>query len=434
MKTIVIAEASRAKVEVEVEPDEVKEAVNAAATEMGRRMKLPGFRKGKIPPALVVNHLGFPAVFAEASRDNLSAWYEKAFYASGIAGVGDPDVAMRTQPEKLGEPLLFEFKIMVRPPATLGEYKGLEVEKVEARPSEEVIDAEVDRLRDTFARWITVDREAAIGDTVVLDFIGKVDDVPFDGGEGHSVGLELGSGKFIEGFEEQLVGAHPGEEIAVEVHFPEDYIAEGLRGKDAVFDCKVEEIRELERPEVTDEFAEEASEFPTVEAMREGIARRLIAGEEEQAEQEYRTAVVDAVVAGASIELAPEVAEARSEDMLKRFESNLGAHGVQAAAHFASEGKTREEVLEENRVEADTQLRREAVLAAIADVEGLEPTEEELLEALGGTAGIQEEPAVALKKLRAAGREAVLRSDVRMRQAIDLVVDAAAPPAAKAAA
>jgi trigger factor len=419
---------SRARVEVEVPAADVERAVNRAARALAREMRMPGFRKGKAPPSLVIQRLGFAAVLEEAIREGLPEWYERALLGSGIAPVGDPSIEIVSTPEAEGEPLSLKFEIGVRPKATLGEYKGLEVGRAEPEAPDEIVDREVERIREGFAKLEQVERAAADGDVLLVDFEGLTDGKAFEGGTANDYLLELGGGQLIEGFEQQLAGASAGESRKVEVAFPEDYRAEELAGKDATFKVEVKEVREKVLPELDDEFASEASEFDTLEELRADIAKRLAEALGERIEQDFRLAAVDAAAAAAGVELPDELATARAEERWERVGRQLAARGMSPDAYLQMQGKTREEVIEESRPDAEAELKREAVLAAIAEAEGIEVSEEEMVEALAHTAEHERTtPEKLLKRLREDGRDAMVREDIRMRKAIDLVAEAAVP-------
>jgi trigger factor len=419
---------SRVSVAVEVPGAEVEKAVNRAARGLAREMRMPGFRKGKAPPSLVIQRLGFAAVLEEAIREALPEWYERALLGSGIAPVGDPSVEVVSTPEAEGEPLAFKFEIGVRPQAELGEYKGLEVGRAEAEPPEEFVDREVERIREGFARLEPVERPAAEGDVLLVDFEGLLDGKAFEGGKASDYLLELGGGQLIEGFEEQLAGVGGGETRSVEVTFPDDYQAEQLAGEDAVFTVEVKEVREKVLPELDDDFAVEASEFETLEELRADIAKRLAEAVGQRAEQDFRVAAVDAAAAEARLDLPEELATARAAERWERVERQLASRGMQPDAYLQMQGKTREEVIEESKPEAEAELKREAVLAAIADAEGIEVSDEEMVEALEHSAEHERTtPEKLLKRLRESGRDAMIRDDIRFRKAIDLVAEAAKP-------
>jgi trigger factor len=419
---------SRVSVEVEVPAADVDRAVSRASRSLAREMRMPGFRKGKAPPSLVIQRVGFAAVLDEALREALPEWYERALLGAGIAPVGDPKVEVVSTPEAEGQPLAFRFEIGVRPKAELGEYKGLEVGKAEPDPPEEIVDREVERIREGFARLEPVDRAGAEGDVLLVDFEGLLDGEAFEGGKASDYLLELGGGQLIEGFEEQLSGAAAGETRKVEVSFPDDYQAESLAGEDAVFTVEVKEVREKVLPELDDDFASEASEFDTLEELRADIAKRLAEAVGQRAEQDFRVAAVDAAVAGAKLSFPEELATARAAERWERVERQLAGRGMSPDSYLQMQGKTREQVIEESRPEAEAELKREAVLAAIADAEQIEVSEEEMVEALAHSAEHERTtPEKLLKRLRESGRDAMIREDIRFRKAIDLVAESAKP-------
>src|SRR5665811_49623 len=407
---------------------EVDSAVNRAARALAREMRMPGFRKGKAPPSLVIQRVGFAAVLEEAIREALPEWYEKALLGSGIAPVGDPSVEVVSTPEEEGEPLAFKFEIGVRPEAELGEYKGLEVGKAEQQPAEEMVEREIERIREGFAKLEPVDRAAGDGDVLLVDFEGLVDGKAFEGGKANDYLLELGGGQLIEGFEEQLSGATGGETRKVEVGFPDDYQAEELAGEDAVFTVEVKEVREKVLPELDDDFAAEASEFDSLDELRDDIAKRLAEAVGERAEQDFRVAAVDAAAAQAKLDLPEQLATARATERWERVERQLAQSGMNAESYLQMQGKTREQTIEESKPEAEAELKREAVLAAIAEVEEIEVSDEEMLEALAHPAEHERTtPEKLLKRLRESGRETMIRDDIRFRKAIDLVAESALP-------
>jgi len=419
---------SRVRVEVEVPAERVERGMQRAARALAKEMRMPGFRKGKAPPSLVIQRLGFGAVFQEAIRDSLPEWYEAGLLDSGISPVGDPDIEIVSAPEAEGEPLSFKFEIGVRPPAKLGEYKGLEVGRAESEPSEEIVEREIERLRESFAKLEPVERAAAEGDVLMIDFEGLLDGKAFEGGKADDYMLELGSGQLIEGFEEQLAGASGGEERQVEVTFPEDYQAENLAGQDAVFKVEVKEVREKVLPELDDDFAAEASEFETLAELRADIAKRVGEAVDERAEQDFRVAAVDAAVDAATVEIPDELVSARAAERWERVERQLAGRGMSPDSFLQMQGKTREEILEESKPDAERELKREAVLAAIAEAEAIEVGEEELVEALAHSAEHERTtPEKLLARLRENGRDAMVREDIQVRKAIDLIAESAVP-------
>jgi trigger factor len=417
---------SRARVEVEVPAEDVGRATTRAARALAREMRLPGFRKGKAPPSLVIQRLGFPAVLEEAIREALPEWYEQALLETKIASIGDPSIEMVTTPEAEGEPLEFKFEVGVRPPAELGEYKGLEVGKKETEVPDEVVDTEVDRLRQGFARLEPVERAAQEGDALLIDFEGSVDGQAFQGGKAEDYLLELGSGNLIPGFEEQLAGAEPGKDVKVELTFPDDYPNEELAGEDAVFDVKVKEVREKILPGLDDEFASDASEFETLEELRADIREKVGEALGSRAEEDFRIAAVDAAVEAATVEVPEDLVTARATERWERTERQLAQRGMDPNQFLQMQGKTREELIEESKPDAERELKREAVVTAVAEAEAIEVAEEELVEALEHSAEHERTtPEKLLERLRANGRDAMIEEDIRARKAIELIAEAA---------
>lgn len=419
---------SRARVEVEVPAADVEKAVSRAARAMAREMRLPGFRKGKAPPSLVIQRLGFGPVLQEAIRDALPEWYERALLESGISPIGDPKIEMAETPEDEGQPLKFSFEVGVRPPAELGEYKGLEVGRAESEVPDEIVDREIDRVREGFARLEPVERAAAEGDSLLIDFEGLLDGQAFEGGKAEDYLLALGSGQLIEGFEEQLVGAAPGEERSVMVTFPADYQAEHLAGEAAEFKVKVKEVREKILPELDDDFASDASEFDTLEELRADVREKVGAALDSRAEEDFRIAAIDAAVDAATVEVPASLVTARAEERWERMERQLAGRGMDPNAFLQMQGKTREELIEESKPDAERELQREAVVTAIAEAEEIEVSDEEMVEALEHSAEHERiSPEKLLERLRANGRDSMVREDIRARKAIELVAESAKP-------
>jgi trigger factor len=424
-------EDSRVRVEVEVEPSAVDRALSDAAADLGRDLRIPGFRKGKVPPQVVLQRVGREAVLDEAVRKALPTWYEEALSEARVTPVGEPNLDLQELPEK-GSPLAFTIEVGVRPKATLGEYKGLEVGRREPEVSDEEIDAEIERLREASASLENVDRPAQMGDFVVVDFLGKVDGEPFEGGEARGYLLELGSDRLVEGFEEQLVGATAGEERQVNVTFPEDYRAESLAGKDATFDVTVKEVKEKRLPELDDDFATEAGGFDSLDELRADIDKRLRESQERMIDTEFREAVVDAAVAEAQIDVPHDLVHAKAHEMWHQTERRLRAQGLDPARYLQLTGKDAHDLIDESEPEAETALKRESVLAAVVDAENIEVTDEELLDSLRAATQGPGRPPTSEKKLqksldraKAEGRDEPLREDIAMRKAVDLLVDSA---------
>ncbi len=417
---------SRVRVDAEVPAEEVERRIQQAARQLGREMRIPGFRKGKVPPPVVIRRLGREAVLDEALRSSLGNWYIDAIDRAGIVPVGEPELDVGDLPAE-GQPLAFSIEIGVRPPAKLGEYKGLEVGRREPHVADAAVDEELERLRDRFATLDTVERPAAQGDHVVIDYLGTIDGEPFGGGEGRDQLLELGSGRLIPGFEEQLIGASAGEERSVEVTFPEDYPGE-LGGQDASFSVTLSEVKAKRLPELDDEFASESAGFDTLAELREDIVSRLKEADEARIDREFEQAVLDAAVAESQVELPEKLVHARAHELLEETLSSLARQGISKDAYLRITGKDEEAIAHEAEPEAGTALRREAVLAAIVDAEQIEPSEEAIREALEPVAQRSSTKVeTLLERLRSDGRLDRIRQDVATRQALDLLVREAKP-------
>jgi trigger factor len=425
---------SRVSVSVEVAAEEIQRSLESQARKLGREMKVPGFRTGKIPPAVVIQRIGREPILDEAVRGRLTDWYMKAVDESGIAPVGDPDVDLGKLPDE-GKPLTFSFEVGVRPTATLGSYRELEVPKREPAADPEIVDDQIEEMRERFARLEVVDRPAQNGDFVILDFVGTIDGEPFEGGEGRDQLVEVGAGRLIPGFEEGLVGVSAGEEKTVDATFPEDYAAKHVAGKLAQFQFTVKEVKHKDLPARDDDFASDAAGYDTLDELRESIAKELLEHDVKQVESEFRAAALDAAVADATVDVPDALITARAQELLDRMMHSLSHQGISKAHYLQISGKTEDELIEESKPDAEVALRREAVLAAIIEAEKIEPTDAELLDALEDAAEKEQmSRQKLLDRLRSAGRVEMLAKEVAAEQAIDLVVTTAKPVAPEAAA
>jgi trigger factor len=424
---------SRVRVDVGIEPGEVEKRVERSAQRLAGDMRVPGFRKGKVPAQLVIQRVGREAVVEQALRDSLAEWYERALLATGITPIGDPKLNVESLPGA-GEELEFSIEVAVRPPAELGDYKGLEVGRVEPEVPDDAVQGELDRLREGFAALNPVERPAAAGDILVIDYSGTADGEPFEASEATDLTVELGAETLLPEFDEALMGASASDEVTVEVDFPDDHRPEALAGKKATFAVTVKEVREKQLPDLDDDFAAEASEFETLDELRGEIRSRIASALERRAEDDFRAAAVDAAAENATIQIPHELVHARAHDMWERLERSLSSRGIDPATYVQMQGKSREELVTDMEDEAERALKREATLAAVADAESIDVSDQDLLEALGPGEG-DESPEKLLDQLRDAGRDDLLRSEIRLRKAADVIADSAkAIPAEQAAA
>jgi trigger factor len=439
---------SRVRVQVQVPASELEQRIEGKARELGRKLKLPGFRRGKVPAPLVIQRIGREAVMEEAVRDTLGSWYVDALQNTGIVPVGDPRVDLGELPPH-GESLEFSFEIGVLPKATLGEYRGLEVGRPESLVEEEQVQREIDGLRERLARSETVDRPAGAGDFVVIDYLGSLVGEsaataaqspggggagaaseklePLAGGERRDQLVELGAGELPEDFEQALQGASAGESRTVRLTLPADHEREELAGREASFEVTVKEVKRKELPEIDDDLAIDTG-FDTLEDLREDIRRRLREGEEQRIAGEFRTAALDAAVELAQVQVPAALIEARAREMWERVLHTLSHRGISREAYLQLSGRSEEEILADTAPEAERALRREAVLTAVVEAEGIDPGEEELLEVLLPAAEREQlSPEELLGRLRDAGRLEEVREDLAARRAMDLIAAEAQP-------
>jgi trigger factor len=420
---------SRVRVEVEVPAAEVSRALEAAALRIGRDLKLAGFRKGKVPAPVVIGRMGREAVLDEAVRGRLGRWYSAAIGASRIVAVGEPEIALGDLPAER-EPFTFSIEIGVRPVAKLADWRGIEAPRREPAVDEELIDRQIEQARDRLARLEAVERAAADGDFVVIDFRGTIDGEPIEGGEARAQLVELGAARLIPGFEQGLLGARAGEERTLELRFPDDYTVTELAGRDAVFEVSVAEVREKVLPELDDDFALDAAGLDNVAELREDLRARLLEADERTLEREFRDAVLDAAADAATITVPDALIEARAKEAWERSVHALSHRGVSKETYLQISGSSEEEMLAAARPAAERSLRAESVIAAIVAAEGIEPSDEELLAALERSvepdeSGRVPEPKKLLAQLRRSGRLDDLRADVAAEQALERLVAAA---------
>lgn len=421
---------SRVKVACEVSAAEVKARIDDAAGRLGRTMRAPGFRPGKVPAAMVIKNYGHEAVLDEAVRGSIGGWYADALTEAALHPIGEPELELGELPAQ-GEPLTFTFTIGVRPEATLGDLSKVAVERREPKADAELVDEQLERMRSQLGRLETVERAAEDGDFVVIDFTGYTGEgdarEAFDGGEGRDHLLELGGGRFIPGFEEQLAGVSAGDEKTVAVTFPDSYpAAPHLEAQPAEFEVVVHEVKARQLPELDDDFASEAGGFDTLAELREDLEKSVLAQDEVRVQQEFEEAVLDAVVEQATVEIPQSLAEARARELWENMLHQLSHRGLTKDAYLQMSGQTEEELLAQATPDAEKSLRREAVLAAFVEQEKIEPSDGDILDALQGPAAQQNvKPEKLRKRLEKNGRLDELVEDLAQRRAVELLVERA---------
>jgi trigger factor len=435
--TVTELPGSRVRIQVQVPEAEVEASVERKALQLARNLKLPGFRRGKVPAQLVIHRLGREAVLEQTVRDALPGWYAGAIESSGLVPVGDPDIDLDTLPAD-GGALEFSIEIGVLPQARLGSYDDLDVPRREPEVEEGQVDAEVELVRERLARLQTVARAAAQGDFVVLDYRGRLArgdgasrgrarGKAIPGGDARDQLVELGSGNLVPGFEEGLLGAAAGEQRELEVTFPGDYPNPQLAGRDALFEATVKDVKEKQLPDVDEDFAQDAG-FDSLAELRDDIRARLLEVDEARVEGEYERAALDALAERAQIALTPELIKARAKEMWERMLRALSRQGISPQAYAQVSGRSEQEALTELEPDAERGLRREAVLTALVAAEGIEVTDDDLLALVAPTAqreGVA--PEQLLGELRSAGRTDELREQEAARRALAQLAQRARP-------
>ena len=416
---------SRVRVEAEVPADEVERRIEQTARTLGRQLKIPGFRKGKVPPPVVVSRVGRETVLDETLRGALGGWYADALDAAGVDPVGDPRLDLGDLPGE-GQPLSFSIEVGVRPKARLGEYRGLEVGRREPDVPEEAVDRELEALRERLARLESApaDDAAEEGDFVVVDMVGTADGERLEGGEARDELVEVGAGRLADELEAALRGMKAGETRTAEVTFPEEHPSEQLRGRTVSFDVTVKEVKRKELPELDDEFAADAAGFDSLDELRADVREKLEEADRQAIEAEFREAVVDAAAAAAQVEVPPALVEARAHELWEQMIHALGHRGISQEAYLRIAGKSEDELIEEAKPDAERALRREAVLAAVVEAERIEPSDADLTAALARSAeseGVTSEQ--LMQRLRERNRLEPLRRDLAARQAVDLLAE-----------
>ena len=416
-------EKNMAKLTVEVPAESVEKAIQTAYQKMRKSINIAGFRKGRAPRQLIEKMYGKEVFYNDAIDEMLPKAYGDAVDECGEEIVSRPKIDI-VQMES-GKPFIFEAEVAVKPEVTLGTYKGVQVEKAPIEVNDAEVEAEVIKEREANARTITVeDRPVADGDIVSLDFEGFVDGVPFEGGKGENYELTIGSGAFIPGFEEQLVGAEAQKDLEVNVTFPEEYHAKELAGKAALFKCRVNNIRVKELPEVDDEFAQEVSEFDTLDEYKADIRERLLKDKEAEAKKIKEDAVIEKIIGEAQMEIPDAMVDFQTEQLMDDFAQRMQAQGLSLQQYFQFSGMTEEQYREQMRPRALQNIQSRLVLEAVAQAEGLEVTQEDVDAEMQRMAEMYKMDVERIKELFGEYQLGEMKKDLAIQKAIDLVRDA----------
>ena len=415
-------EKNMAKLTIEVSAEELEKAIQGAYLKQRNKISVPGFRKGKVPRQMIEKMYGVGIFYEDAANALIPTAYGKAYDECELDIVSQPKVEV-VQLEK-GKPFIFTAEVAVKPEVTLGEYKGLSVDKVSNRVTAKEIDAKLEEEQKKNARTVVVeDRAVQDGDEVVLDFEGFVDGVAFEGGKGENYPLTIGSGSFIPGFEEQLIGAEAEKEVEVNVTFPEEYHSEDLAGKAAVFKCTVHEIKAKELPELDDEFAAEVSEFDTLDAYKADIKAKIKEQKIADGNRKKEDQAVEKAVANATMEIPEAMIDTQVNQMAQDFAQRIQQQGLSMERYFQFTGMTAESMMEELRPQAVKRIETRLVLEAIAKAENIEITDERSDEELAKMAEAYKMEVEKLKEFMGENEKEQMKMDLAVQDAVTFLVD-----------
>ena len=413
-------ENNMAKLTIEVAAEEFVAATTKAYHKNKNQISVQGFRKGKAPQAIIEKLYGASIFYEDAANDLIPGAYEAAAKESGLDITSYPNIDV-VQVEK-GKPFIFTAEVALRPEVELGEYKGVEIEKVSAEVTEEDVAAEIKKVQEQNSREVTVDRPAKNGDTVMIDYEGSVNGELFDGGSAEGYGLVLGSNSFIPGFEDHLVGASAGSDVDVHVTFPEAYHAEDLAGKEALFKVKVHEVKAKEYPIVDDEFAQDVSDFDTLDEYKEDLKKSLAEKKAQEAKAEKQQKVMDVVEGNAKMDIPEAMVRKSTDDMMNQYAQELGTQGLSMDVYFKYTGMTPQQLAEQLKPQALANIKNRLVLDAIVAAENIEITDEEIEAEIQRLA---ESWSMEADKVREYMDVDLMRNDMSAQKALEMITDAA---------
>ena len=415
-------EKNMAKITVEVPAEELETAIQNAYLKQRKNISVPGFRKGKVPRQMIEKMYGVEIFYEDAANALIPDAYAKAYDECELEIVSQPSIDV-VQLEK-GKPFIFTAEVATKPEVTLGEYKGLKVDKISNRVTAKEVEARLEEEQKKNSRTVVVeDRAVQDGDEVVMDFEGVVDGVAFEGGKGENYPLTIGSGAFIPGFEEQLVGAEAEKEVEVNVTFPEDYHAADLAGKDAIFKCTVHEIKTKELPELDDEFAAEVSEFDTLEEYKADIKAKIKEEKVSEGKRKQEDQAVEQAVANASMEIPQPMIDTQVNQMVQDFAQRIQSQGLSMEQYFQFTGMTADKMMEEMKPQAVKRIETRLVLEAVAKAENIEITEEKLDAELAKMAESYKMDVEKLKEYMGDYEKKQMKADMAVQEAVTFLVE-----------
>ena len=417
-------EKNMAKLTVEVAAEEFEKALETAFQKNKNKFSIPGFRKGKVPRQMIEKMYGAAVFYEDAANELIPEAYANAADESGLDIVSQPEISV-TQIEK-GKAFIFTAEVAVKPEVALGQYKGVEVDKADLEVSDEEVQAEVDKERENNSRTVVVeDRAVADKDIATIDFEGFVDGVAFEGGKGTDYPLTIGSGSFIPGFEEQLIGAKIGEEVEVNVTYPEEYHAEDLKGKAAVFKCVVKGIKAKELPEADDEFAKDVSEFDTMEEYKADIRKKLAEKKESAAKAAKEDAVIEKIIEGATMEIPDAMVDTQARQMVDEFAQRIAAQGLSMEQYMQFTGMDVQKMIEQMKPQAVKRIQSRLVLEAVVAAEKIEISEDELNAEIQKMADTYKMEVEKLSEILDDYSKKQIKEDIAIQKAVELVRDSA---------
>ena len=417
-------EKNMAKLTIEVSAEDLDKAMEKAYQKQKSRISLPGFRKGKAPRKMIESMYGKGVFMEDAVNSLVPQEYTKALGECDLEIVSQPEINV-TQMEP-GKALIFTADVAVKPEVTLGDYKGVEVPKSEIAVTDEEVDAEVKKEQDKNARTVAVeDRAAANGDITTIDFEGFVDGVAFEGGKGTDYALTLGSGTFIPGFEDQLVGANTGDHVEVKVTFPEEYQAKELAGKEAVFQCDVKKIETKEVPELDDEFAKDVSEFDTLAEYKEDVKKKLTEKKEKEARTAKENAAVDKAIENAQMDIPELMTKTECRQMMDDFSRRMQQQGLSIEQYFQFTGQSMDKMMEDMKPQALKRIQTRLVLEKVAEAENIQPSEEEITEEIQKMADAYKMEADKIREAIGESGLEQMKKDMAVQKAVTVIADAA---------
>lgn len=422
-------EKNKGELTVEVDAKQVNEALDQAFKKVVKQVNVPGFRKGKVPRFIFEQRFGVEALYQDALDILLPKVYPEAIDETGIEPVEQPEIDIEQMGK--GKDLIFKAAVTVKPEVTLGQYKGLDVVEKDTTVTDEEVENELKQLQERFAELVVKEEgQVEEGDTVVIDFEGFVNDEPFEGGKAENYSLEIGSGSFIPGFEEQLIGLETGDDKEVKVTFPEDYHAEELSGKDAVFKVKVHEIKRKEVPELDDEFAKDANEdVETLDELKQDIRKHLEEHKKQDAENHKRDTVVEKASENAEIDLPEVMIKNELDRMVREFEQRLQAQGITTEMYYQITDSDEDALREQMKEDAEKRIRANLTLEAIAKAENIEASDEDVDKELKEMAETYKQSVDDIKKLLEAqgGGTDAIKEDLKLRNTVEFLVEQSNP-------